>query len=100
MIYSVVINNVQFEAYYDKEKNALYILDTMTNTTKKAARKSLTNGIDNLIPALENVMRIKSDYSLYLYGTDNYISRYDMQDRKFHFISEDNPNVFYEFKEK
>lgn len=96
MIYTDLINNCKFEAYYDKEQRALHVLDAMGYEP----RMSVTNAIDNLIPILEKKLKIKYDYKLYLYGTDRIISEYNPITKRFIFVSNDNPSVFKEFREK
>lgn len=98
MIYTDLINNVQFSAYYDQDKRALHVLDEMA--LSEEGRISVTNGIDNLIPILEKKLKIKYDYKLYLYGTDRIISEYNPITKRFIFVSNDNPSVFQEFREK
>lgn len=98
MIYTDLINNVKFEAYYDKSQRALHVLDAMGMSLEP--RMSLTNGIDNLIPILEKHFKIKYEYKLYLYGTDGIISEYNPITNRFIHVSKDNPSVFYEFKDK
>jgi hypothetical protein len=96
MIYSDTINNVEFEAYYDEKNRALHVLDAMGSKP----RLSVTNGIDNLIPALERLMKINNDYKIFLYGTDGIISRYNALTKEFIFVPKESPSVFYEFREK
>lgn len=98
MIYSDVINNCEFEAYYDKEHRALHVLDSMGFSGHP--RMSVTNGIDNLIPILEKELGIKYQYKVYLYGTDGIISKFDNSTKDYTFVSKENPSVFQEFKDK
>lgn len=98
MIYSDLINNVQFEAYYDKDKRVLHVLDAMGMSLEP--RKSVTNGIENLIPILEKQLKIKYDYKIFLYGTDGIISEFDNLTKQFKIVEQERPSVFEEFKEK
>lgn len=96
MIYSDIDNNVNFNAYYDEGTNILHVLDNMA----VEPRMSVTNGIDELVPVLENHFKMKENYRIFLYGTDSIITEFDNKTKDFTIVDSNHNEVFDGFKTK
>lgn len=98
-VYSSIHNNIRYEAFYDSKTEILHVLDIM-GFSKNIAYKSVTNGIDELLPHFVKDIQIEIPEHCFLYGTDNMITAYNTETKSFAPITEHNVYIFEEFKEK
>src|SRR5690625_1943013 len=99
-VHGGIYRNIQYESTFDKDNSILHVLDLSGMTTGDIAYKTVTNGIDELLPYLKNNMDIDNVEHCFLYGTDNNISAYNPDTKAFAMVTEKNNLLFERFNKK